>query len=85
MSDTSRRKFLAATGAGAAAGTVALTTGSASAATASPRHDAAKLPVVAYLEDHWSDTVRLMHGEHEVVVHDRDLAVRIRNAAGGAR
>jgi hypothetical protein len=38
---------------------------------------------VAYVEDHRSDTLRLMVGEHEVVVHDRDLVARILNAAGG--
>ena len=39
--------------------------------------------VVAYIKDHRSGTVSLMVGEREVVVHDRDLANRILNAAGG--
>ena len=82
MSDTSRRKFLAVTGAGAAAGTVALTAGKASAAaTRSP--DSARESVVAYVRNHRSGEVRLMVGEREVVVHDKDLATRILNAAGG--
>lgn len=81
MSETSRRNFLAATGAGAAVGTVALTAGSAAAAT--PRPGSAAAPVVAYVEDYRSDTINLMVGDREVVVHDRDLVARILNAAGG--
>ena len=87
MSDTSRRKFLAAAGVGAA-GTVGLTGISGSAEAASPADatrgkDSAKQPVVAYVEHHFSDRVHLMVGEREIVVHDRDLATRILNAAGG--
>ena len=84
MSDTSRRKFLAAAGIGAA-GTVGLTAHSASAATAEATRqgDSARQPVVAYIEHHFSDRIHLMVGEREVVVHDRDLATRILNAAGG--
>jgi hypothetical protein len=87
MSDTSRRKFLAAAGVGAA-GTVGLTGISGSAEAAAPAdatrsQDSAKQPVVAYVEHHFSDRVHLMVGEREIVVHDRDLATRILNAAGG--
>ena len=84
MSDTSRRKFLAAAGIGAA-GTVGLTGQAASAAPAAAtrREDSARQPVVAYIEHHFSDRIHLMVGEHEVVVHDRDLVNRILNAAGG--
>ncbi|MEO6512057.1 MAG: hypothetical protein ABIO16_13750 [Nocardioides sp.] len=87
MSDTSRRKFLAAAGVGAA-GTVGLTAVSVGAAEAAPaeatrKTDSAKQPVVAYVEHHFSDRVHLMVGEREIVVHDRDLATRILNAAGG--
>jgi hypothetical protein len=83
MSETSRRKFLAAAGVGAAAGTVAIATGGgAAAATAGP--GAAREPVLAVVPDHRSGEVRLLVGEREVVVHDRDLATRILNAAGGA-
>jgi hypothetical protein len=64
MSDTSRRKFLAAAGIGAA-GTVGLTGASASAAPATRNTDSAREPVVAFVD------------------HDKDLAARILNAAGG--
>jgi hypothetical protein len=85
MSDTSRRKFLAAAGIGAV-GTVGLTGESAMAAPAAEatrKQGSAKEPVVAYVEHHFSDRVHLMVGEREIVVHDRDLATRILNAAGG--
>jgi hypothetical protein len=89
MSDTSRRKFLAAAGIGAA-GTVGLTGTSASAATSAAStasrdsdSDSARQPVVAYIEHHFSDRIHLMVGEREIVVHDRDLVNRILNAAGG--
>lgn len=81
MSDTSRRKFIAAAGAGAAATTVTLGTAGAASATTSKR--SAKQPVMAVVDDHKGDTVTLLVGEREVVVHDRDLAARILNAAGG--
>ncbi|MGZ4453261.1 MAG: hypothetical protein ACXVEH_11615 [Nocardioides sp.] len=84
MSDTSRRNFLAAAGAGTVAvGTVAVTTGAASAAAARIHRDSAQEAVVAYVKNHRSDELRLMVGEREVVVHDRDLVTRILNAAGG--
>jgi hypothetical protein len=84
MSETNRRKFLAVTGAGAAAGTVALTAGPAFAASETQRSaTAARETVVAYVKDHRSSELRLMVGEREVVVHDRDLVNRILNAAGG--
>ena len=80
MTETSRRKFLAATGAGAVAGTVAVG-GTAHAATP---HDArAQESVVAFVPDHDGAEVRLLVGEREVVLQDRDLATRILNAAGG--
>jgi hypothetical protein len=83
MSDTSRRKFLAVAGVGAAAGTVAATTGSALASETPRKPDAAQEGVVAYVKDHRSSELRLMVGEREVVVRDRDLVNRILNAAGG--
>jgi len=83
MSDTSRRKFLAVAGASAAAGTVAATTGTAFAGETRRTARSAKETVVAYVHDHRSSTLRLMVGEREVVVHDRDLVNRILNAAGG--
>jgi hypothetical protein len=83
MSETSRRQILAATGAGVAAGTVGLTIGPAQAGEARRTTSSARESVVAYVEDHRSDTLRLMVGEREVVVRDRDLVARILNAAGG--
>jgi hypothetical protein len=88
MSDTSRRKFLAAAGIGAAAGTAGLVSGTTGAAAGAPAEatrnsTSAREPVVAYVEHHYSDRVHLMVGEREIVVHDRDLAARILNAAGG--
>ncbi len=84
MSETNRRKFLAVAGAGAAAGTVGLT-GVASAASGETRRKpgSAQETVVAYVKDHRSSTLRLMVGEREIVVRDRDLVNRILNAAGG--
>lgn len=88
MNDSSRRKFLAVAGAGAAAGTVGLT-GIGSAASAAESGEAVRKPghaqetVVAYVKDHRSSKLRLMVGEREVIVHDKDLVNRILNAAGG--
>jgi len=70
MSDTSRRKFLAAAGIGAA-GTVGLTGASASAAPATRNTDSAREPVVAFVEHPYADRVHLMVGEREIVVHDK--------------
>jgi hypothetical protein len=83
MSETSRRKLLAAGGAGVAAGAVAMTVSPAEAGEARRTSSSARESVVAYVHDHRSSEVRLMVGEREVVVHDRDLATRILNAAGG--
>jgi hypothetical protein len=83
MSDTSRRKFLAVAGAGVAAGTVAATTGTAMAGETRRERGAAQEGVVAYVQDHRSSELRLMVGEREIVVRDRDLVNRILNAAGG--
>ena len=88
MSDTSRRKFLAAAGIGAVGttGLMGSMTGEAAAAApaaASRKSKSAREPVVAYVEHHFSDRVHLMVGEREIVVHDKDLAARILNAAGG--
>lgn len=82
MSETNRRTFLAATGVGVAAGTVAMVAGPAAAA-ARRQPGSAQESVVALIEDHSSDEIQLMVGEREVVVHDRDLVTRILNAAGG--
>lgn len=83
MSETSRRKLLAASGAGVAAGALGLTAAPARAGEARRAPHSARESVVAYVEDHRSGTLRLLVGEREVVVHDRDLVTRILNAAGG--
>ena len=83
MSETNRRKFLAAAGAGAAAGVVGISAGPAFASGAVRSDKAARETVVAYVQDHRGSEVTLLVGEREVVVHDRDLVTRILNAAGG--
>jgi hypothetical protein len=83
MSETSRRKFLTASGVGAAAVPLTLATGTAHAAPARPKPGSAREPVLAVVSDHTSSELRLLVGEREVVVHDRDLVARILNAAGG--
>lgn len=84
MSETSRRRFIGVTGAGAAAvGATALVPGSAFAGQTHRRSDSATSPVVAYVSDVDSDEVTLMVDEREVVVHDRDLVHRLLNAAKG--
>jgi len=83
MSETSRRKLLAGAGAGVAVGTVGLTMRPAQGAVATPHPAGARESVVAYVEDHRSGQLRLLVGEREIVVHDRDLVTRILNAAGG--
>jgi ABC-type hemin transport system substrate-binding protein len=82
-SETSRRKFLAVAGAGTAgAAVVGLTGGSAVASGTSRSRDAAREPVVAYVQNPHADVVHLMVGEREVIVEDRELVARILNAAG---
>lgn len=84
MSETNRRKFLAVAGAGTAAGVAGLTAGPlAGSASASPSGTSAKEQVVAVVGDHRGSTLTLLVGDREVVVHDRDLVVRLLNAAGG--
>jgi len=84
MSETSRRRFIGVTGAGAAAvGAAALVPGAAWAGQAHLREDSAKSPVVAYVSDVTSDEVTLLVDEREVVVRDRDLVTRLLNAARG--
>jgi hypothetical protein len=84
MSETSRRSLLTTAGAGVAAGTIGLTLGGpAQAAETRRTATSARESVVAHIRDHRSSEVRLLVGEREVVVHDRELATRILNAAGG--
>ena len=81
MNDTSRRKFLAVAGAGAAASAVGIAVPAAAGAVTRSA-DAANEPVVAFIENPLSGEVTLMLGGREVVVQDRDLVARILNAAG---
>jgi hypothetical protein len=83
MTDTSRRRFLAAGGAGVAGAVAIGGTAAAAASEAADSPNAAREQVVAIVPDHRLAEVRLLVGEREVVVHDRDLARRILNAAGG--
>jgi hypothetical protein len=85
MSDTSRRKFLAAAGAGTAAGAVVTLSGGTAEAAARRRPDAAKDPVVAYVQNPRAGVLHLMVGEREVIVEDHDLVARILNAAGSGK
>ncbi len=83
MSDTDRRKFLAATGVTAAVGGAALVGSATAAQAARPHPKRARERVVALIDDPSTDVLTLLVGETEVVVHDRDLVTRILNAAGG--
>ena len=85
MSGSTRRNFLIAGGAGAAAaGMAAAVPGVAAARTPAPTP--ARLPsdatdLVAHVADPSSGTLILLVGEREVVVHDRDLVARLARAA----
>ena len=86
MPDSTRRNFLIATGAGAAAvGVGTALPGSADGASAAGQ-PTAKLPtgaqpLVAHVSDPNSGSVSLLVGEHEVMVHDPDLVARLARAA----
>ncbi|MDQ2836637.1 MAG: hypothetical protein M3Y42_03255 [Actinomycetota bacterium] len=86
MSDSTRRNFLIATGAGAAAvGVAAAVPGMAAAQTpkATPlRNPKDAQPLVAHISDPSSGTLSLFLAEHEVIVHDPDLVARLTRAAG---
>ncbi len=84
MSDSTRRSFLIASGAGAAAVGVAAATPTVAAAT--PTVAAARTPatlphnatdLVVHVADPSSGTLTLLVGEREVVVHDADLVARL--------
>ena len=81
MSEATRRNVIIAGATGAAV--VAGAAGSASAATRRRNPRRAQEPVVALVEDPTSDELTLMLGEREVVVRDRDLVLRLLDAAGG--
>jgi DMSO/TMAO reductase YedYZ molybdopterin-dependent catalytic subunit len=89
MPGSTRRRFLLASGAtAAAAGVAAVLPSTAEAATARAAKpvmapaDAA--PLVAHISNPATGEVSLLVGEREVVVHDRDLVGRLTRAAKGA-
>jgi hypothetical protein len=83
MSESSRRRFLGVAGAGvAAAGAATVLPDAALAHPSSRGKNRATESVVAHVADPASDTLTLLVGEREVVVHDRDLVDRLLEAAG---
>lgn len=83
MSGSTRRNFLIASGAGAAAvGAAVALPGAATARAVSLPGNAA--PLVAHVSDPTSGTISLFVGEHEVIVHDPDLVARLARAAATA-
>jgi hypothetical protein len=88
MPDSTRRNFLIATGAGAAA--VGVATALPGSADGKPATEPATLPakaqpLVAHVADPHSGRVSLLVGEREVTVHDPDLVARLARAATGMR
>ena len=77
MSSSSRRKFLALTGAGVSAAVVApaVAASTRTAARSAPGADGA--PVVAYVRDASAGELVVMMGERQVLVHDVDLVRRL--------
>ena len=94
MSDTSRRTFLAMTGAGAVAAgaTVLVPDALAGAARSSDDtvaydkhpHRSGEL-IVVYLHNDSSSTLVVNAGEHEATVHDQALAAKLRRYAQGSK
>ncbi len=88
MSDSTRRGFLAMTGAGAAAVGAAAVVPNAFAGsrndTDQQTADASAVdgPLVAYVNDLRTGEVSVMVGEHEVTVVDKDLVARIARISG---
>jgi hypothetical protein len=88
MSDATRRAFLAVAGSGAAAAAAVAAAPGALAATPSSvrlsgsEPTAARDPLVAYVADPRSGRITVMHGEHEVTVHDAELVRRLARIAG---
>ncbi|MCW2539314.1 MAG: hypothetical protein JWN95_1039 [Frankiales bacterium] len=87
MKDSTRRNFLIASGATAAAGVVAITPGVAAAATARTAAagpvstPAGAVPLVAHISDPATGNISILVGEAEVAIHDPDLVGRITQAA----
>jgi hypothetical protein len=83
MNDHTRRNFLAMAGAGAAAAGVSAVAPSAVAATppATTVPAGASGALIAHVADVHGDTVSMLVGDREVVVHDRELVARLARAA----
>ncbi|HEX4018240.1 MAG TPA: hypothetical protein VHX15_16005 [Frankiaceae bacterium] len=85
MSDSTRRTFLVATGAGAAALSVSALAPAAQAATTTKNakggSPASDEPLVAYVSNASKGELTLLVGEREVLVHDRELVARLARAA----
>jgi hypothetical protein len=86
MPDSTRRNFLLATGAGAAAvGVAAALPGSAAGQPAAAERatlPAGAQPLLAHVADPRSGSLTLLVGEREVTVHDPELVARLTRAAG---
>ena len=89
MTDSTRRTFLIASGAGAAAISMAAAVPTVADARTSDAAPATLPPdatdLVAHVADPSSGTLTLLVGEREVVVHDRDLVARLARAASRGR
>lgn len=85
VSDSTRRAFLVAAGAGAAAIGVATVAPAAQAAPtkrgATSEPAPSDEPLVAYVSDPGKGELTLLIGEREVLVKDRDLVTRLAHAA----
>ena len=88
MNETSRRRFLAATGAGAVAvGTASVVPGTLANAAEAPGsldHDgvAGDASIIVSMDDPASGQLTLMRGERELTVTDHELAARLARLAG---
>ncbi len=87
MSDSTRRNFLIASGAGAAvAGVAAAMPAAATAQTPKTRplsNPSNAEPLVAHIGDPSTGTLSLFVADREVVLHDPDLVARLTHAAAG--
>jgi anaerobic selenocysteine-containing dehydrogenase len=83
--DSSRRKFLAAAGAGTAVVGAAALLPAGAAAAAAPKGAAHPGPLVAHVRNTSTGEIAVYVGEKEVVVRDKDLAHRIARIANTER
>jgi hypothetical protein len=85
MPDSTRRNFLIATGAGAAAvGVASALPGSAEGRPATDEQASLPSdaqPLVAHISDPNSGSLSLLVGEREITVHDPELVARLARAA----